>query len=66
MNFVDFFKAKNEENLPITFVFYYLIKTQFAGAVCNVTKKMSATEMLGHRNIRGLSAIDLHLRQWIC
>ena len=26
---------------------------------------MSATDMLGHRDVRGLSAIDPHLRQWI-
>ena len=27
---------------------------------------MSATDMLGHRDVHGLSTIDLHLRQWIC
>ena len=33
------------------------------GAVCNVTV---ATDKLGHRDVRGLSAIDPRPRQWIC
>ena len=32
------------------------------GAVCNVTV---ATDKLGHRDVRGLSAIDPRPRQWI-
>ena len=27
---------------------------------------MSATDMLGHQDVRGLSATDPRLRQWIC
>ena len=36
---------------------------QFAGLVAQSV--MSATDTLGHWDVRGLSAIDPHPRQWI-